>query len=700
MIERVRTVTDKPIKYVVLSHYHAVRVLGASAYKAQGIVASAETHRLIEERGQQDWDSEYGRFPRLFQDAQSIPGLTWPTLTFEGEMSIYLGKREVRLMQLGAGHTSGDIVAWVPDAEVMFSGDLIEYHSACYCGDAHLREWPATLNEIRAFNPKAIAPGRGDALKGLSTGRDAIAMTRDFVTSLYGAAETSVARGRNLKEIDGRDARGDGSEILQLRDLRALPAVQRLARVRRGVGDRRSRDLDRQARPGNVGRPARRRMTMNINTSPDAIVRSSAQLTPGYMSGFGNSFETEALPGALPMGRNSPQRCAYGLYAEQLSGSPFTAPRGSNERSWLYRIRPSVKHSGRFAKADAGLWRTAPCHEQDIMVEQLRWDPAPIPKEDMTFLQGVQTMTTAGDANTQAGMAAHVYLITKSMVDQHFYNADGEMMFVAQQGNLRLVTEFGRIDIEPGEIAVIPRGVKFRVEIPSGPARGYLCENYGGAFTLPERGPIGANCLANSRDFLTPVAAYEDKDTPTELYVKWGGALFKTTLPHSPIDVVAWHGNYAPYKYDLRTFSPIGAIGFDHPDPSIFTVLTAPSETAGTANIDFVIFPERWMVAENTFRPPWYHMNIMSEFMGLIYGVYDAKPQGFVPGGISLHNMMLPHGPDREAFDHASNGELKPVKLTGTMAFMFETRYPQRVTEHAATVGDAAGRLCGLLEGT
>ena len=424
---------------------------------------------------------------------------------------------------------------------------------------------------------------------------------------------------------------------------------------------------------------------MNINTSPDQIVRSTAQLTPGYMSGFGNSFETEALPGALPMGRNSPQRCAYGLYAEQLSGSPFTAPRGSNERSWLYRIRPSVKHSGRFAKVDAGLWRTAPCHEQEIMpIAQLRWDPAPIPKEDMTFLQGVQTMTTAGDANTQAGMAAHVYLITKSMVDQHFYNADGEMMFVAQQGNLRLVTEFGRIDIEPGEIAVIPRGVKFRVEIPSGPARGYLCENYGGAFTLPERGPIGANCLANSRDFLTPVASYEDKDTPTELYVKWGGSLFKTTLPHSPIDVVAWHGNYAPYKYDLRTFSPVGAIGFDHPDPSIFTVLTSPSETAGTANIDFVIFPERWAVAENTFRPPWYHMNIMSEFMGLIYGVYDAKPEGFVPGGISLHNMMLPHGPDRQAFDHASNGELKPVKLTGTMAFMFETRYPQRVTAHAA----------------
>jgi homogentisate 1,2-dioxygenase len=325
--------------------------------------------------------------------------------------------------------------------------------------------------------------------------------------------------------------------------------------------------------------------------------------TRGYMSGFGNSFETEALPGTLPVGRNSPQRCAYGLYAEQLSGSPFTAPRGTNERSWLYRIRPSVKHSGRFTKVDAGLWRTAPCHEEDVPLAQLRWDPTPMPTDAMTFLQGVRTMTTAGDVHTQTGMAAHVYLITRSMIDQHFYNADGEMMFVLQKGDLRFVTEFGRIDAQPGEIVVVPRGVKFRVEIFSSPARGYLCENYGGAFTLPERGPIGANCLANSRDFLTPIAAYEDKETPTELFVKWGGSLYKAELTHSPIDVVGWHGNYAPYKYDLRAFSPVGAISFDHPDPSIFTVLTSPSETAGTANIDFVIFPERWMVADNTFRP-------------------------------------------------------------------------------------------------
>jgi homogentisate 1,2-dioxygenase len=284
-------------------------------------------------------------------------------------------------------------------------------------------------------------------------------------------------------------------------------------------------------------------------------------------------------------------------------------------------------------------------------------------------------------------MGAHVYLVTRSMQDEYFYNADGEMLFVQQHGRLRLWTEFGRIDIEPGECAVIPRGVKIRVELPDGPARGYLCENYGGAFTLPERGPIGANCLANPRDFLTPVAAYEDTTAAAQLYVKWGGTLWRCPVEHSPLDVVAWHGNYAPYKYDLRRYSPVGPILFDHADPSIFTVLTSPSETPGTANVDFVIFPERWLVAENTFRPPWYHMNVMSEFMGLVMGQYDAKPQGFVPGGISLHNTMLPHGPDVDAFEAASNVELKPRKLEGTLAFMFETRFLQRVTAFAAQTG-------------
>ena len=428
---------------------------------------------------------------------------------------------------------------------------------------------------------------------------------------------------------------------------------------------------------------------MNVQNPSGFEIQARAgqgALTPGYMSGFGNSFETEALPGALPVGRNSPQKLAYGLYAEQLSGSPFTAPQATNQRSWLYRIRPSVKHSGRYARVYRGLIRTAPGarDESERPVGQLRWSQIPIPDEDLTFLSGLRTITTAGDADSQVGMAAHVLLVTRSMERAYLFNADGEFLVIAQEGRLRFRTEFGVIAIEPGEICVIPRGVVFAVDPIDGPARAYVCENYGGAFTLPDRGPIGANCLANPRDFLTPVAAYEDREEPSTLSVKWGGELYATAIGQSPLDVVAWHGNYAPYKYDLRTFSPVGAILFDHPDPSIFTVMTAPSETPGTANIDFVIFPERWLVAENTFRPPWYHRNLMSEFMGLIYGIYDAKPEGFTPGGFSLHNMMLPHGPDDTAFEHASNGELKPVKLTGTMAFMFETRFPQRVTRYAA----------------
>jgi homogentisate 1,2-dioxygenase len=413
--------------------------------------------------------------------------------------------------------------------------------------------------------------------------------------------------------------------------------------------------------------------------TPSAV---GAALT--YQSGFGNSFETEALPGALPVGRNSPQRAAYGLYAEQLSGSPFTAPRATNERSWLYRIRPSVLHSGRFTKADARQWRTAPLVEIEVPISQMRWSPLPYPKGPTSFIEGITTMTTCGDAATQTGMAAHIYHATRSMTDEVFWNADGELLIVLQEGRLRFRTEFGLIDAEPAEIVIIPRGVKFAVDVLDGQARGYISENYGGAFTLPERGPIGANCLANARDFMTPVAAYEDRDVQTRLTVKWCGSLWQTMLGHSPLDVVAWHGNYAPYKYDLRRYSPVGAISFDHPDPSIFSVLTAPSETPGASNIDFVIFPERWAVAENTFRPPWYHRNIMSEFMGLVYGQYDAKPQGFTPGGASLHNCMLSHGPDGDAYTHASTVDLKPVKLTNTLAFMFETRFPQRVTRFAA----------------
>lgn len=423
-------------------------------------------------------------------------------------------------------------------------------------------------------------------------------------------------------------------------------------------------------------------MTQSKMTSaPDTL-----GVTPGYMPGFGNDFETEALPGALPKGMNSPQKCAYGLYGEQLSGTAFTAPSHQNERTWCYRIRPSVKHVGRFEKIDVPYWKSAPHVLEDVTsLGQYRWDPIPHTEDALTWITGMRTVTTAGDVYTQAGMASHVYLVTESMVDAYFFSADSELLVVPQEGQLRFVTELGVIDIAPKEIAILPRGLVYRVELPEGkPARGFVCENYGQKLELPSRGPIGANCMANRRDFKTPVAAFEDRDARSRVVIKWQGQFHETFIDHSPLDVVAWHGNYAPCKYDLRDYCPIGAILFDHPDPSIFTVLTAPSGVPGTANIDFVLFRERWMTMEDTFRPPWYHKNVMSELMGNIYGEYDAKPDGFAPGGISLHNMMLPHGPDKTAFDKATHSNLGPEKLENTMSFMFETRYPQHLTEFAA----------------
>jgi homogentisate 1,2-dioxygenase len=422
---------------------------------------------------------------------------------------------------------------------------------------------------------------------------------------------------------------------------------------------------------------------------PSAVTAPAraAEAAPTYRSGFLNTHETEALEGALPVGRNSPQRAPYGLYAEQLSGTAFTAPRAANRRTWFYRIRPSVKHGTGFRQVDPGLIRTAPCRDEcDLPIGQLRWHPVAIPDQPLDFLSGLRTIATCGDVFSQIGMASHVYVANASMRNRYLYNADGEMLIVPQQNAIRAVTECGILDVGPGEICLIPKGLKFRIDLPAGPARGFVCENYGAFFTLPERGPIGANCLANARDFLYPVAAYEDVELPCELYVKAGGKLYRTDIGHSPLDVVAWHGNYAPCKYDLRRFSPVGATLFDHPDPSIYTVLTAPSDTPGTANVDFVIFPERWLVMEDSFRPPWYHMNVMSEFMGLIYGVYDAKPGGFVPGGMSLHNALLAHGPDTEAFEKASHAPQEPHRLSGTMAFMFETRYPLSPTGYASSL--------------
>jgi len=400
-----------------------------------------------------------------------------------------------------------------------------------------------------------------------------------------------------------------------------------------------------------------------------------------YLTGFGGHFETEAVAGALPSGRNSPQRPAFGLYAEQLSGSAFTAPRHENRRSWLYRMRPTADHRPYHSYDGARLLATGRI-EEPASPNRLRWDPPADLPAGTDFVDGLVTMMTNGDPAKLEGVAVHLYRASKSMTHRLFVNADGELLIIPQSGTLRLFTEFGRMELVPGWIGLVPRGVRFRVEV-DGEATGYVAENYGAMFRLPELGPIGSNGLANPRDFETPVAAYEDVDRPCEVVQKYLGGLWTTTLDHSPLDVVAWHGNLAPCRYELARFNTIGTVSFDHPDPSIFTVLTSPSETPGRANADFVIFPPRWMVAEDTFRPPWFHRNVMSEAMGLIHGEYDAKAEGFRPGGLSLHNMMSGHGPDAESWRKASEAELKPSKIEGTMAFMVESCWPYRPTAYA-----------------
>jgi homogentisate 1,2-dioxygenase len=412
--------------------------------------------------------------------------------------------------------------------------------------------------------------------------------------------------------------------------------------------------------------------------SDHTAASSAASLeTRRYQSGFGNEFATEALDGALPQGRNSPQRAPYGLYAEQLSGTAFTAPRGANRRSWLYRIRPAAMHSS-FERLRQERF-TSDFSALPASPNQLRWDPQPLPATSTDFIDGIVTMGGNGDPAAQSGCGIHLYTATRSMTDRFFYNADGEMLIVPQHGRLRFLTEFGVLDIEPQEIIVIPRGVRFSVELldatVSGGARGYICENFGALFRLPDLGPIGSNGLANPRDFLAPVAWYEEREGDFELVAKFSGQLWSARIGHSPLDVVAWHGNYTPYKYDLRRFNTIGSISYDHPDPSIFLVLQSQSDTPGVDDIDFVIFPPRWLAMEHSFRPPWFHRNIASEFMGLVHGEYDAKAGGFVPGGASLHNCMSGHGPDAATFDKASAADTTvPQKVRDTMAFMFETR--------------------------
>jgi homogentisate 1,2-dioxygenase len=407
---------------------------------------------------------------------------------------------------------------------------------------------------------------------------------------------------------------------------------------------------------------------------------------PHPLSGFGNHFASEAVPGTLPQGRNSPQRAPKGLYAELISGSAFTAPRAENRRTWVYRRQPSVV-TGSYAPYDQPHWKTGAAAGEDVAPDPLRWHPLEVPAQPLDFIDGLRTIVLNGDPDAQCGMAAHLVLMNRSMDGRALVNADSEMLIVPQEGALSIVTELGVLHARPGQIVLLPRGLAFSVQV-QGPSRAYVCENHGAPFRLPELGPIGSNGLANPRDFIAPAAAFApQQDQPFDILRRYGGRLWRCTQPRTPFDVVAWHGNLVPLVYDTANFMVIGSISFDHPDPSIFTVLTSPSDTPGTANCDFVIFPPRWMVAEDTFRPPWYHRNLMSEFMGLVQGQYDAKPEGFRPGGMSLHNVMVPHGPDAEAFDKASAATLAPHKLDHTLAFMFESRWRFKPTAFALGCG-------------
>jgi homogentisate 1,2-dioxygenase len=423
-------------------------------------------------------------------------------------------------------------------------------------------------------------------------------------------------------------------------------------------------------------------MDMRVTGKVKRLARGATRDKLKYQSGFGNSFSTEARKGALPVGQNSPQKAPYGLYVEGLSGTAFTAPRAENLATWLYKLRPTAMHPP-YRKIGAGLLRSGPFDEAETPPNRLRWNPLPMPAKPADFIDGLFTLAGSGSAESQSGVATHIYRATRSMNDRAFMNADGELMFVPQQGAILLFTELGKLEVSPGEIAVVPRGIKFKLQLAGAAARGYVCENYGQHFRLPELGPIGSQGLAQVRDFLAPVAAFEDKATKHQLVCKFMGALWATELKHSPLDVVAWHGDYTPYKYDLARFMVVNTVSFDHPDPSIFTVLTSPSGQPGVANCDFVIFPPRWQVAEHTFRPPWFHRNVMSELMGLVHGEYDAKAEGFLPGGVSIHNCMQGHGPDVATFDKASAVELVPRKIEHSLAFMWESRWVWRPTRAA-----------------
>lgn len=405
----------------------------------------------------------------------------------------------------------------------------------------------------------------------------------------------------------------------------------------------------------------------------------NAQAERQYQPGFANEFSTEALPGALPRGQNSPQQPPYGLVSELVSGTSLAAPRASNRRSYLFRIRPSTG-THVFEPFALDNFQTPPLAVAPYP-GALRWNPFPLGEVHGDFIEGIETIAANGSPGGHAGMALHVYRATRSMGERVFSNGDGDMLVLPQQGSLRIVTELGVLDVGPGEFALLPKGIKFRVELTSPVARGFICENYGLPFVLPDLGLIGSHGLANSVDFLTPVAAYEDSDTPCQLIHKFAGNFWSAHIDHSPFDVVAWRGNWAPCKYDMHNFAVVGALSHDHPDPSIFCALSSPSDAVAGGNVDFMILPPRWIVAEHTFRPPGFHRNAVAEILGLLQGAHDARSSDFLPGAMSLTNNWVAHGPDTSSFEAARTAPLEPRYDGETLVFMLETRFPLQLTQ-------------------
>lgn len=410
-----------------------------------------------------------------------------------------------------------------------------------------------------------------------------------------------------------------------------------------------------------------------------------------YQPGFGNEFATEAVAGALPVGQNSPQRPPLGLVSELVSGTAFVAPRALNRRSYLFRIRPST-NAHPLLPVSFPNFQTPPL-AVDPQPGAMRWSTLNDKIAGKDFLDGLLTHCGNGSPRTQNGMAVHIYNASEPMTGRAFVNSDGEMLIIPQTGKLVITTELGIMDIQPGELALIPKGMKMKVDPVSGPAYGFMCENYGLPFVLPDLGLIGSHGLANAIDFETPVAAFEDNEEPTELIQKFCGSFWETKLEYSVFDVVAWRGNWAPCKYDMMKFNTMGSISYDHPDPSIFCALTSSSDAVAGGNVDFMILPPRWIVAEHSFRPPGFHRNSVSEFLALVKGAHESRSSNFPPGSISLHNCWTPHGPDTETLEQARTAELQPQRVDDALVFMLETRFPLEMSS-AAFESDKRQRDC------